>query len=450
MIGDMTIRQFLYVAVGGLLCYLVYTGGVPFLIRWFLILLIAAFALGMAFLPMEERGLDEWIRNFFLACYSPTQRVWGRLGAGVKRKAKPAEKMEAKPLAPPKTEGKPKEVREEEVRKVAEELKKVAREMGKGVPDERGLSGEAEKISSNLDRILAEIERPKGEVSGRPPREESGLREKVREFSTELEKLKELEGMKGVSPDVKRTVAFYRGKVTKLEERAKLLEEKLAKKKPKEEEVGEGFAGEKEYRKQIEALEGENKALTDKISRTTEEFEKLKTEIRGLSEEKGGYARSLGEKEEELRRLEEERNRAVSSLMRLSSRMEKVKERKALPLEEKPRETKRVIKEEELPKRPPKPISPEELAPITSNIPNTISGVARDSAGKLLPGIMIVVEDEDGDPVRAIKTNKLGQFSISTPLPNGNYTVRVESKERKFSPVRVICDGSVLAPIVFM
>lgn len=448
LIGDMTVRQFLYVASGGFLCYLAYTGGLPFLIRWFLILLIASLALGMAFLPMEERGLDEWIRNFFAACYSPTQRMWKK--SEVRRK-KEARVLPPPPKKPPeRKEERRKKPEKDEVIKITEELKNAVRETEGKRLSEKDLTKRAEKISRDLDRILAEIARPKEEVPERSLREENQrLKEKLRELSGELEKLKKLERMEGVSPDVERTMAFHREKMTKLEEKTKSLEEELAREREKEEEREERFAGEEEYRKQVRALEEENKALGSRIDQATREIERLKEETEKLSEEKGDYAQNLREKEEELRRLEEERNRAVSKLLKLSQKVRGLKEfREEIPEEVPEAREPEKPKPPEKPKIPEKP-KPEEIPSLKIDIPNVINGVVKDKEGKLLPGMMVVVEDEDGDPVRALKTNKLGQFPISTPLPNGNYTVRVESKERKFSPVKVTCDGSILKAIVF-
>jgi len=50
-------------------------------------------------------------------------------------------------------------------------------------------------------------------------------------------------------------------------------------------------------------------------------------------------------------------------------------------------------------------------------------------------------------PCALLKTNKLGQFAISTPLENGGYTVEISSKEKSFDIMEVAAAGSVLPPI---
>ena len=102
---------------------------------------------------------------------------------------------------------------------------------------------------------------------------------------------------------------------------------------------------------------------------------------------------------------------------------------------------------------PPEPTPPQkEIAPapiIDKKIPNLISGVVKDKEGKLLENIVVIIKDQDGDPVRALKTNRLGQFAISTPLENGDYTVEISSKERYFDIMKVTANGSILPILEF-
>jgi hypothetical protein len=87
------------------------------------------------------------------------------------------------------------------------------------------------------------------------------------------------------------------------------------------------------------------------------------------------------------------------------------------------------------------------MAPSLTSAPNVINGIVRDTAGLLLSNIIIVVKDGKGDPVRALKTNKIGQFAISTPLPNGTYILELESPNHNFNNIQVELEGEVLPPI---
>lgn len=75
IIGDLTMRQFAYLMVSGLSAYLSYLL-VFGIFKWPSVVAFVLLGLGLAFVPIEERGLDEWIVNFFRAINTPTQKIW--------------------------------------------------------------------------------------------------------------------------------------------------------------------------------------------------------------------------------------------------------------------------------------------------------------------------------------------------------------------------------------
>lgn len=84
--------------------------------------------------------------------------------------------------------------------------------------------------------------------------------------------------------------------------------------------------------------------------------------------------------------------------------------------------------------------------PRFTNIPNVITGIVQDDTGAFLPAILITVTNVDGIPMRALKTNKLGQLAASTPLPNGVYVIEVEDPRERFifDRIQVTLNGSVV------
>ncbi len=85
--------------------------------------------------------------------------------------------------------------------------------------------------------------------------------------------------------------------------------------------------------------------------------------------------------------------------------------------------------------------------PALTNLPNAINGVVRSPAGELLASVIIVIKDEQGVPVRALKTNRLGQFMIATPLPSATYTIELEKDGFFFDIMSTTLTGAVLPPI---
>ena len=81
--------------------------------------------------------------------------------------------------------------------------------------------------------------------------------------------------------------------------------------------------------------------------------------------------------------------------------------------------------------------------------PNIILGVIQDMQKRLLPNIIVTIKDKNGLPLRALKTNKLGQFKIATPLPNGTYHLEMEDPLKRFvfDIAEISLSGKILLPI---
>ncbi|HEX6977141.1 MAG TPA: PrgI family protein [Patescibacteria group bacterium] len=76
LVGDMTLKQFLQLAGGVVVGIVFYATGLPGIIKWPLILISVAIGGAMAFIPFEERPLEQWFIAFFRSIYSPTIFVW--------------------------------------------------------------------------------------------------------------------------------------------------------------------------------------------------------------------------------------------------------------------------------------------------------------------------------------------------------------------------------------
>lgn len=87
--------------------------------------------------------------------------------------------------------------------------------------------------------------------------------------------------------------------------------------------------------------------------------------------------------------------------------------------------------------------------PHVSDSPNVVVGIVKDPRGNVLPNILVEVKDKDGNPVRAFKTNQLGQFASATPLSPGTYTIELEDpkKLQRFSVIQIAANNTVLLPI---
>lgn len=87
--------------------------------------------------------------------------------------------------------------------------------------------------------------------------------------------------------------------------------------------------------------------------------------------------------------------------------------------------------------------------PRLTSIPNVVTGIIKDHENNQLPGVLVTVRDINDIPLRALKTNKLGQFAASTPLPNGTYYIEVEDPRSRyiFDRIQVTLSGGVVPAV---
>lgn len=76
LVGDMTLKQFLEIAGGVVVGVIFYATGLPSIIKWPLILISVGFGAALAFVPFEERPLEQWMFAFIRSIYSPTLFHW--------------------------------------------------------------------------------------------------------------------------------------------------------------------------------------------------------------------------------------------------------------------------------------------------------------------------------------------------------------------------------------
>lgn len=133
-------------------------------------------------------------------------------------------------------------------------------------------------------------------------------------------------------------------------------------------------------------------------------------------------------------------------------------EAKAVPLPKAPEVPQQIDVSPKKTTPPPPGTKAEEIAPEAQlkggfpqlpDTPNIVLGIVRDPRQKVLPNMLVEIMDPNGIPVRAFKTNQLGQFAAATPLPDGNYTVIIEDTKKlnEFEPINIMLDGKIFEPI---
>jgi len=85
--------------------------------------------------------------------------------------------------------------------------------------------------------------------------------------------------------------------------------------------------------------------------------------------------------------------------------------------------------------------------PDIPETPNIVVGMATSNEGKIVDGVIVEIQDENGNPTRVLKSNSLGQFKTSTPLANGKYLVIAEKDNYQFNRVNIEVKGEIIKPI---
>lgn len=78
---------------------------------------------------------------------------------------------------------------------------------------------------------------------------------------------------------------------------------------------------------------------------------------------------------------------------------------------------------------------------LATSVPNIIEGVIKDSAGKPVANATIIIKDSKLHPVRAMRSSNIGKFVTTTPLANGEYTLEASKGDMKFESVEFTLDS---------
>lgn len=79
--------------------------------------------------------------------------------------------------------------------------------------------------------------------------------------------------------------------------------------------------------------------------------------------------------------------------------------------------------------------------------PNKIVGMVLTPGNELITDAIVEIQTLGGQIIRAVKTNALGQFFVSTPLKSGDYVLSVEKSDFQFTPQQINLTGGLVAPL---
>jgi hypothetical protein len=255
------------------------------------------------------------------------------------------------------------------------------------------------------------------------------INDKAEKLQQLLEQIKQKEGIKaGPSPQINTPAAQVPPKPVIPAEQPAPAEPVPVQEPKKEGEINN------EAQQAAQKLKTENDSLSKQIS-------DLKTEINVGK----AASKEMSSQEQLLIKLELQQKKAATDYEALN--------RQIIELQNRLKE-KETSAAEAAAKGQPAPVAQTyaKIQPLT-NKPNVISGVIKDSTGKELENVLMIVKNSHGEPVRAFKSNTLGQFALSTPLINGIYTIEVSpvnNISQTFDIISVEVKGDVIPPLEIM
>jgi hypothetical protein len=443
LVGDMTLKQFIELAGGIVVAIIFYSLPIPSIFKMPLVIFAGFSGVALAFFPLEERPLDEWIGNFFKAVFSPTQYVW--------------EKTPRQPRVFKSTN------------KAKKSLTSQTQQQKQGTSQPQ------------LEEFLQSL--PTKQVK-KTALEDSQQINKINQLFDQLQPDQISEGPE-VKQQKKQPQSTLKVDVRKLRPQKKLTKDEVV------------FAATE--KKQPPAAQ----ANTQKIKQPTKTNNKLPTPDPKNSKKNQPKSQAQNQekttpkpakqtpekqknKQKETQQNSEQKIKNKNPNLKNNQASSEKRQQKKVPTEEvysdkksnqpanppappKPEEKKQETKQK--PKRKPKvspaePLTPplkfkspheqdsqevefsKELPlPAKPDIANLLVGMVVSPQKKTVSNALIEVKHASGGTVRALKTNKLGQFFTATPLKDGSYRIITEHPKYNFDIIRVDLIGEAVPPI---
>ncbi len=386
LIGNMTIKQFAYLAVGVILGWITFAMPLSLIIKFPVALFFAGIGASFAFLPIDGRPLDVMISNFVKALSKPTQFIYQKVGANL----------------------------------YFPELKLATQTVNTTQTPTQSASLSGDKLKTFLATL--------------PTRSKNKLDDKETAFLQSLSSInapslqpRQNQGVHlGHFPNI---VPSIFGKGDARPQQPVKADAPLPSQPSPQKPVDEGKELQKEATNLKTQLEQAKKEEATKESGTKEQEQAHQKvlELEKILNETLSQKQQLENQLIELQKKLEQQGKTVYSPSMATPEVKQTKHVRSVPKE----------------------MGKSVGLPIAPDFPNVITGIVKDPRGNPLPGILVEVKDGEGNPIRAFKTNPLGQFASATPLSNGTYTIDFEDpgKKNRFDTIQFSASGEIILPI---
>jgi len=372
LIGNMTVKQFAYLAGGGVIAVLLFYLPLPVLIKLPIMAICGGLGAALAFLPVEGRPLDLMITNFVRDVFAPTQYMYVKEGGMLA--------ISMITLTPPKPEKKnaPQKKHHDDKQferevKLNEFLSHLSKTAHTKLDEREDMYLSAIFNPNATPQLVSHFEQQA--ASGHTLSDEEALRVKMIQSPEDME----------------------------------------------------------------HQLERESEAIKQELALAVQQEQALQQQHQPTTQ----VHVHVGDLEKQLQDMLQQKQQLEQELLKLKGQQsQNITKPDVAPTPQPTQDSQNVR------------IVPTDKAssvglPAIPDVPNVILGIIKDPRGNVQPGILVEIRDKDGSPVRAFKTNGLGQFASATQLSNGVYTVEFEDPKGKqqFEMVQIEAKGEIMLPL---
>ncbi len=373
LIGNMTVKQFAYLAAGTVVAAIFYYAPLPVLVKLIFIPLFAGLGTALAFLPVEGRPLDVMVSYFFKDLVSPTQYLYHKTGGRL-----PISVVQIH------STNKQKDERELEKKEHEEKAKQRAKQLSRFLKDSS--AQHRSKLDQKEELYLQAVFDPTART---------GILTVEEEDQKSLPPLAPEEAMRVKAAQSPEDMEHQ------LEKEAEAIKRELAKAREEEQKREQTNQPVEVAHEHVEELSAQLVEIQEQKKQLEQELLKLKEQL-----EKHAPKKSASEPVQPLKPSDNVRSIPAAKAQSLG-------------------------------------------LPALPDVPNIVIGIIKDPRGNVLPNILVDIKDPEGNPVRAFKTNALGQFASATPLPKGTYTLEFEDTRGKhsFETVSIEAKDEIMSPL---
>jgi len=412
LIGDMTIKQFGYLAGGAILAYISYILPLPFFFTWPLTVIFAFLGIGFAFIPIEERPMDIWVLSFLKSVYAPTQFVWHRV--------QPTSSASTFASASNAANANATQANAAQVNMYQTNVAKTntTTTLSQPTPSPVPQTG-AKPIAAALQGFYTQ-------PLSAPIPKKSFFDSLFSWVDTLFPDTTHHAVPTQVAPPLRPVPASASASASNAAQ-ANVANANATASAPVYTPPAPLPVVTTERNPELDTLQ--------------EQISKLQTELTGKTNVEDRVL-ELQKEISEIKKQKQEMEERILSMKNQTTPKEPATPPKPAGVVSPPTAGPTV-----------KIISPDAATraglPRLTTFTNVVTGIIKDNQGGLLPGVLVTVRDKEGVPLRALKTNKIGQFAASTQLPNGVFFIEVEDPRGRymFDRAQITLNGSVMPAI---